>query len=107
MGKPCSCMQVIKSKLFYYKSRNNPHQCYNSRKKPYQVLQLMCVRLNEIKGSYDKIITPIVPSYTKKYIPCLLPLALLLLLHTHNNTDRNKLVIQICTLVILVYIYAL
>ena len=42
---------------------------------------------NEIEGSYDKIIITIVPSYT------LLLLALLLVLHTCNNTNGNKLVI--------------
>ena len=26
MGKPCSCMQFIKSRIFYYKSRENPYQ---------------------------------------------------------------------------------
>ena len=26
MGKPCSCRQFIKSRLFYYKSRENPYQ---------------------------------------------------------------------------------
>ena len=40
---------------------------------------------NEIEGSYDKIIV------TKKYHH-LLSLALLLMLHAHNNTDGNKLV---------------
>ena len=35
----------------------------------------------------------IVPSYTGKKITHLLPLALLLVLHTHNNTDGNKLMI--------------
>ena len=48
---------------------------------------------NEIEGSYDKIIITIVPSYTGKNITHLLPLALLLVLHTRNNTDGNKLVI--------------
>ena len=48
---------------------------------------------NEIKGSYDKIIITIVPSYTGKNITRLLPLALLLVLCTRNNTDGNKLVI--------------
>ena len=48
---------------------------------------------NEIESSYDKIIITIVPSYTGKNITHLLPLALLLMLHTHNNTDGNKLVI--------------
>ena len=32
------------------------------------------------------------PSYTRKNITCLLPLALLLVLHTRNSTDGNKLV---------------
>ena len=48
---------------------------------------------NEIKGSYDKIIITIVPSYTGKNILRLLPLALLFVLRTHSNTDGNKLVI--------------
>ena len=40
-----------------------------------------------------KIIITIVPSYTGKNITRLLPLALLLVLRTRNNTDGNKLVI--------------
>ena len=48
---------------------------------------------NEIEGSYDKIIITILPSYTRKNITRLLPLALLLVLRTCNNTDGNKLVI--------------
>jgi len=48
---------------------------------------------NEIEGSYDKIIITIAPSYTGKNITRLLPLALLLVLRTRNNTDGNKLVI--------------
>ena len=48
---------------------------------------------NEIEGSYVKIIITIVPSYTGKNITRLLPLALLLVLRTRNNTDGNKLVI--------------
>ena len=47
---------------------------------------------NEIGGSYDKIIITIVPSYTGKNTTRLLPLALLLVLRTRNNTDGNKLV---------------
>ena len=46
-----------------------------------------------VQGSHDKIIITIVPSYTGKNITRLLPLALLLVLCTRNNTDRNKLVI--------------
>ena len=36
MGKPCSCMQFIKSRIFYYKSRKNPYQYYQSRENLYQ-----------------------------------------------------------------------
>ena len=42
---------------------------------------------SEIQSSYVKII------FTKLYITCLLPLALLLMLCTRNNTDSNKLMI--------------
>ena len=75
-------------------------------KKPYFILQVTresvsgttshvrCVcTCNEIEGSYDKIIITIVRSYTGKNITRLLPLALLLVLRTRNNTDGNKLVI--------------
>ena len=48
---------------------------------------------NEIEGSYDKIIITVAPSYTRKNITRLLPLALLLVLRTRNNTDGDKLVI--------------
>ena len=40
MGKPCSCIEFIKSCTFYYKSRENPYQYCKSREKPYQVLQV-------------------------------------------------------------------
>ena len=40
MGKPCSCTQFIKSRIFYYKSRENPYQYCKSRENPYQVLQV-------------------------------------------------------------------
>ena len=83
MGKPCSCTKFIKSRIIYYKSRENP----------YQVLQVMCIASDEIKGSYDKMVIIIVPSYTRKNITRLLLLALLLMLRTRNNTDGNKLVI--------------
>ena len=106
MGKPCSCTQFIISRIFYCKSRENPYQYCESRENPYQVLQVTqesvsgttshvrCVwTCNEIEGSYDKIIITIVPSYTGTNITSLLPLALLLVLRTRNNTDGNKLVI--------------
>ena len=33
-------MQLIKSRIFYCKSRENPYQYYKSRENPYQVLQV-------------------------------------------------------------------
>jgi len=48
---------------------------------------------NEIDGSYDKMIITIAPSYTRINITRLLPLALLLMIRTRNNTAGNKLVI--------------
>ena len=48
------------------------------------------VHASERAGSYDELIIAIVPSYT---ITCLLPLALLLMLRTGNNTDGNKFMI--------------
>ena len=92
MGKPCSCMQYIKSHNFYYKSRKNLYQpcsCmqyikshnfyYKSRKNLYQVLQ----------------VTWKLYQYCENQFQCykLLPLELLPLLHTHNNIDGNKIVI--------------
>ena len=49
---------------------------------------------SRIEGLYDKIIIIIVPSYTRKIsLVFSFPLALLLMLCTHNNEDGNKLVI--------------
>ena len=94
MGKPCSCVQFIKSRIFYCKSRENLYQYYKSRENPYQVLQVThAASERAMRGSYDKIIITIAPSYTGKNITRLLPLALLLVLRTCNNTDGNKLVI--------------
>ena len=39
-GKPCSCMQFIKSHIFYCKSHKNLYQYYRSLENPYQVLQV-------------------------------------------------------------------
>ena len=68
MGKPCSCMQFIKSYIFATShsriristtSYARIHiSYYNSR-----VLVWTC---NEIEGSYDEIIITIVPNYTVK-----------------------------------------
>ena len=41
-GKPYSCTQLIKSRIFYSKSRENPYQYCKSRENPYQVLQVTC-----------------------------------------------------------------
>ena len=87
MGKPCSCIQFIKSRIFYCKSHKNPYQVLQVT---HAVSERTC---HEIKGSYDKIIIIIVPSYTGKNITHLCPLALLLVLCTRNSTDGNKLVI--------------
>ena len=36
MGKPCSCVQFIKNRIFYCKSRENPYQYYKSCENPYR-----------------------------------------------------------------------
>ena len=63
MGKPCSCMQFIKSRIFYYKPRENPYQYYKSHENPfryykscenpYQVLQVMCVTVTRCEFLSD------------------------------------------------------
>ena len=63
--------------------------CENS----YQVLLVTCTASEHAMKMKDQIIVTIVPSYTGKNITCLLLLALLLVLHTRNNTAGNKLVI--------------
>ena len=96
MGNPCSCMQCIKSHIFYCKSCENPYQYYKSRENPYQVLQVTHAASEHAMKSkvrMIKIIITIVISYTGKNITRLLPLVLLLVLRTCNNTDGNKLVI--------------
>ena len=90
MGKPCSCMQFIKSCIFYCKSRESRYQ---SRENPYQVLQVTRTGSERAMKLKDKIIITIVPSYTGKNITSLLPLTLLLVLRTRYNKDSNKLVI--------------
>ena len=52
----------------------------------------MCASERAMKSKVHMIIT-IVPSYTGKNITRLLPLVVLLVLRTYNNTDSNKLVI--------------
>ena len=92
IGKPCSCMQFIKSHNFYYKSRENPYQVLQVTRGSVSVLQVTHTASN-VQWNQRFIIITIVPSYTEKNITRLLPLALLLMLHTRNNTDGNKLVI--------------
>ena len=91
-------------KKFYYKSHKNLYQyvlqvtCksvsvyYMSCKNPYQILHVTHTHYiwtcNEIKGSYDKIIITIVPSYTGWNSTHLLPLALLLMLRTSIKQYR-------------------
>ena len=84
MRKPCSCTQFIKSCIFFTTSHVRIRIRYYK--------SCGCVWMcNEIKGTYDKMVLTIVPSY--KNITRLLPLALLLMLHSRNNTDGNKLMI--------------
>ena len=42
MGKPCSCTQFIKSRIFYSKSHENPYQVLQVSENLYQVLQVTC-----------------------------------------------------------------
>ena len=93
MGKPCSWMQFIKRCIFYYKSRDNLYQVLQITRESISgtTSHVRCVwTCNDL---YAKIIITIVPSYTRKNVTRLLPLALLLVLHTRSNTDGNKLVI--------------
>ena len=62
MGKPCSCMQFIKSRIFYYQITQE------------SVPGTMCVTSEHTMKSKDKIITTTVPSCysTRKYITHLL-----------------------------------
>ena len=46
VGKPCSCMQFIKSCIFYCMSRENPYQYCKSRKNPYQYYKSRVLHLN-------------------------------------------------------------
>ena len=77
MGKPCSCMQFIKSRIFFNTShtriristashaRIRIRYC-KSRENPYQVLPVLCTASERAMKSKVKIIIAIVPSYTGK-----------------------------------------
>ena len=93
MGKPCSCTQLIKSLLQVMQESISILQV--TRESISGAIQVTCAaseRTMKSKVCMIKIIT-IVPSYTGKNITHLLPLALLLVLRTHNNTEGNKLVV--------------
>ena len=90
MSYSCECLGVNWEAL-------QPHKIY---KKPYYLLQVMQESVSgtashmhsserAMKGSYDKIIIIIIPSYIRKSITRLLPLATLLVLHTCNNRRQQ------------------
>ena len=60
---------------------------------------------NEMKGSYDRIIIIIIPSYTGKSITRLLPLAMLLVLHTRNNRRQQLVIFSSIALYLWWYLY--
>ena len=45
-GEALQLHTVYRKVFFYYKSCENPYQYYKSREDLYQVLQVMCMRLN-------------------------------------------------------------
>ena len=85
MGKHCSCIEFIKAAFLLQVMLESV-----------LVLQSCTLHLsacNEIEGSYDKIIITIVPSHTGKISLTCCHWHCSLTLRTHNNTDRNKLMI--------------
>ena len=85
-GEVLQLHAVYKKPYFYYKSCENP----------YQVLQVMCAVSEgamKLKVCMIKSLSPWYQAILEKTITSLLPLALLLVLHTCNNTDGNKLVV--------------
>ena len=81
-------------RIFYCKSHVNLYQYKKSRENLYQVLQVTrAVSERAIKSKVCMI--KCTKLYQKKY-HLLLPLALLLVLRTRNNTDGN------CTMVIII-----
>ena len=78
----------------YYKSHKNSYQYCKSHENLYQVLQVTCVASEGAMKLKVFMIKSLLPQYQvipKKNITRLLPLALLLVLHTRNQTDSNKL----------------
>ena len=91
MGKPCSCIQFIKSRIFYCKSCKN---WYQSRENPYQVLQVTCTgseRAMKLKVRMIKSLHHSTKLYRKKY-HSFVAIGIVTLC-TRYNKDGNKLVI--------------
>ena len=61
MGKPWSCMQFIKSRIFYCKSRDNLYQYYKSCENSYQVLQVTCAASEHAMKSKVRMIKSLSP----------------------------------------------
>ena len=117
MGKPCSCTQFRKAVFFtvslakisirYCKSCEKPYQYYKrisiryckSCEKPHQYYKRICIRYCKSNALHlnmqwnRRFKSPQYQAIPEK-IYSLLPLALLLVLRTCNNTDGNKLVIS-------------
>ena len=66
MGKPCSCMWFMKSRIFYCESCENPYQYYKSHEDLYQVLQVTRAASECAMKLKVRMIITIVPSYTRK-----------------------------------------
>ena len=61
MGKPCSCTQFMKSRIFYSKSHENPYQYCKSCENPYQVLQVTCAAYDHAMKSKVRMIKLLSP----------------------------------------------
>ena len=94
MEKPCSCIQFIKTSIFYCKSRENPYQYYKSHENLFRVPQVTCAASERAK--VRMISTYIVPSYTGINYHSFVAVDLVTHASTRNNTDGNKLVIFSC-----------
>ena len=94
MEKPCSCIQFIKTSIFYRKSRENSYQYYKSRENLFRVPQVTCAASERAKV---RMISPyIVPSYTGINYHSFVAVDIVTHASTRNNTDGNKLVIFSC-----------
>ena len=90
MGKPCSCIQFIRSCIF-----TTSHARIRISTTSYMRIRIRYCRSRvlhlNMQWDRSKIIITIVLNYTGKNITRLLPLALLLVHSMSNNTDGNKL----------------